>query len=162
MSKRKMPNVFSFLLSKRFLSESDIMKTSDDFFLAYKSLSDILAENGVYDFLDSEGERLICNRFFDDWFMYAVPDETDYVYSLLKLREQEHDAANGLPADGDTPGVTISFISFAFQTLLDCLAEPNEENRKKLNYEINRVVAYRKQNHHRFRSALCGINCKLS
>ena len=51
-------------------------------------------------------------------------------------------------ADGDIPGVTISFISFACQVLLDCLCDPSDENRQKLNREINRVVARRGQRHH--------------
>jgi hypothetical protein len=80
--------------------------------------------------------------------LYAVPNGGDYTYSLLKLREQEHDADVGFPADGDTPGVTISFISFACEVLLACMANPSDENRKKLNDEINRVVARRGQTHH--------------
>ena len=66
----------------------------------------------------------------------------DCTYSLLKLREQEYDAEDGAPADGDTPGVTISFISFNCEILTRCLSYPTDENRKKLNSEINRVVAY--------------------
>ena len=94
------------------LRGSDIVNTRDGFYLAYKSIAQILAHKSILDFLDSEGNRLTCDNFFDDWFMYAVPEGNDYVYSLLKLREQEHDAEDGAPADGDTPGVTISFISF--------------------------------------------------
>ena len=67
----------------------------------------------------------------------------------MKLREQEHDAEDGAPADGDTPGVTISFIAFDYQVLLRCLAESTDENRMALNGEINRVVAYRGQRHHK-------------
>ena len=74
--------------------------------------------------------------------VYAVKNDNDYTYSLLKLREQEHDAEDGSPADGDTPGVTISFISFESERLLDCLSDPSDENRRKLNAEVNRVVAY--------------------
>ena len=67
----------------------------------------------------------------------------------MKLREQEHDTEDGSPADGDTPGVTISFIAFDTERLLDCLADPSDENRKKLNAEVNRVVAYSGQHHHK-------------
>lgn len=144
-----MPNMFNRLLSDMCIGESDIIKTSDGFFFAYKSLSDILAAKNIHDFLDSKDERLACDLFFDDWFLYAVPSAADHTYSLLKLREQEHDTENGSPADGDTPGVTISFISFDCEVLLRCLAEPTDENRKKLNAEINRVVAYRGQSHHK-------------
>ena len=143
------PKVFLQLQSVGCVKETDIVKTQDDFYLVYKSLSDVLAEKNILEFLDSEGVRLPCSRFFDDWFLYAVPDEKDYVYSLLKLREQEHDAEDGSPADGDTPGVTISFISFDCDILLACLADTSDKNRKSLGAEINRVVAYGGQRHHK-------------
>ena len=149
MSDKNTPNVFRFLISDMSIKNSDIVKTSDGFFMVNKSIANILLSRDVYDFPDSSGERLACNKFFDDWFLYAVPNDNDYTYSLLKLREQEHDAEDGLPADGDTPGVTISFISFNSESLLDCLADPTDENRKKLSVEINRVVAYRGQRHHK-------------
>ena len=148
MDKAKTPVIFQKLLSDLCIEQEQIMRTVDGFFLVYKSLSDILAGKGIHDFLDSREERLKCSSFFDDWFLYAVPGEEGHVYSLLKLREQEHDAKDGAPADGDTPGVTISFISFDYAVLLNCLADPTEDNRKKLNVEINRVVACRGQNHH--------------
>ena len=148
MANAKAPAIFQQLLSDLCIDQQQIMRTVDGFFLVYKSLSDILARKGIHDFLDSREERLKCSSFFDDWFLYAVPGEEDHVYSLLKLREQEHDAKDGVPADGDTPGVTISFISFDCGVLLNCLADPTEDNRKKLNIEINRVVARRGQNHH--------------
>ncbi len=143
-----MPKTFWQLQSEGYINQSDVMKTPDGFWLIYKSLSDILSEKGIVEFPDSEGRQLKCSKFFDDWFLYAVPDETDYTYSLLKLREQEHDAEDGSSADGDTPGVTISFISFTCEVLLECIANPSNENRKKLDGEINRVVARRGQSHH--------------
>ena len=149
MSDKYAPNMFRCLLSDRSIAASDIAGTSDGFFLVNRSIANILSSKGVFDFPDSSGERLACSKFFDDWFLYAVPNDGDYTYSLLKLREQEHDAEDGSPADGDTPGVTISFISFNSERLLDCLADPTDENRKKLNTEINRVVAYRGQRHHK-------------
>ena len=148
MDKKYMPKTFWQLQSEGYINQSDVMKTPDGFWLIYKSLSDILSEKGVVEFPDSEGRQLKCSKFFDDWFLYAVPDETDYTYSLLKLREQEHDAEDGSSADGDTPGVTISFISFTCEVLLECIANPSNENRKKLDGEINRVVARRGQSHH--------------
>ena len=148
MSGKITPNIFRFLLSETIIEESDIAGTSDGFFLVHKSVANILASKGIFDFPDSSGERLACSKFFDDWFLYAIPNDNDYTYGLLKLREQEHDAEDGSPADGDTPGVTISFISFNSDALMDCLADPTDENRKKLNIEINRVVAYKGQSHH--------------
>ena len=148
MSGKITPNIYRFLLSETIIEESDIAGTADGFFLVHKSVANILASKDIFDFPDSSGERLACSKFFDDWFLYAVPGDNDYIYSLLKLREQEHDAEDGSPADGDTPGVTISFIHFNSDTLMDCLADPTDENRKKLNIEINRVVAYKGQSHH--------------
>ena len=149
MNQKTIPKIFRLLQSDGSIKESDILETRDGFCFLYESLADILSGKGIVDFLDSAGERLACDRFFDDWFLYAVPNEGDHTYSLLKLREQEHDAEDGSPADGDTPGVTISFISFNYSVLLNCLAEPTDENRKKLNTEINRVVARQGQSHHK-------------
>ena len=148
MSNNHTPKLFDLLLSDGHIGANDIKKTADNFYFVYKSISDILTQKGILDFPDSAGERLLCKNFFDDWFLYAVPNETDFTYSLLKLREQEQDAKDGAPADGDTPGVTISFISFHYKLLLRCLAEPTDENRANLNREINRVVAHRGQRHH--------------
>lgn len=143
------PEIFRLLLSHRSVENSELVRTADGFFVVHKSIANILSSKGIFDFLDSTGARLACSKFFDDWFLYAVPDGGGFTYSLLKLREQEHDAEDGAPADGDTPGVTVSFISFNCERLLDCLADPTDENRKKLNAEINRVVAYRGQRHHK-------------
>ena len=143
------PNLFLQLKKSNYIDSSEVLNTADGFWMIHKSLSDILKEKNIHDFLDSANERLLCNHFFDDWFLYAVPSEDDYTYSLLKLREQEHDAEDGSPADGDTPGVTISFISFDYEVLTRCLSDPTDENRKKLNTEINRVVSYKGQHHHK-------------
>ena len=149
MSYGIIPDFFKDLLSNRVILESDILRTSDGFFLVYKCLSSILAQKDILDFPDAKGERLLCERFFDDWFLYAVENKRGYTYSLLKLREQEQDAKDLLPADADTPGVTISFISFEFEVLANCLGDPCDENRRKINREINRVVVFKGQRHNR-------------
>ena len=148
MENPKIPVIFKQLLTDGHITQDRILHTQDGFFLVHKSLSDILAGKDIHDFLDSQNDRLMCSSFFDDWFLYAVPNENDYTCSLMKMREQEQDAKDGAPADGDTPGVTISFIAFDCNILLNCLADPADDNRKKLNGEINRVVARRGQSHH--------------
>lgn len=148
MNKYQIPPIFRQLQAEGYLQENDVVNTQDGFFLAYKSMSDILAQKAILDFPDSEGRRLACDSFFDDWFLYAVPGAGDYIYSLLKLREQEYDMNSSTPADGDMPGVTICFISFGCEILLNCLRDPSDANRQKLNTEINRVVARRGQHHH--------------
>ena len=112
MSDINIPNVFHLLLSDKSIMNCNIVKTSDGFYMINKSIANILSVRDVFDFPDSSGERFACSKFFDDWFLYAVSNDNDYTYSLLKLREQEYDAEDGSAADGDTPGVTISFISF--------------------------------------------------
>ena len=148
MDQNNLPKIFQLLLTENYINLSDILETSDGFRVVYKSLSNILSEKGIVEFPDQNGHLLKCSRFYDDWFLYAVPNGTDYTYSLLKLREQEHDSEDGSPADGDTPGVTISFIAFTCEVLLACLANPSDENRRRLDGEINRVVARRGQTHH--------------
>ena len=149
MFNKNIPNVFRILLSNMIINTSDIVKTTDRFFMVNKSIANILAVKEIFYFPDSKGEKLACDKFFDDWFLYAVPNDNDYIYSLLKLREQEYDTKDGSPADGDTPGVTISFIAFNSKRLLECLDKPSDENRNILNTEINRVVTYRGQSHHK-------------
>ena len=141
------PAVFQQLLSNEDISENEIVHTQDGFGMICKSLAEILAHKSIFEFTDADGTQLACDKFFDDWFLYAVWQENGYVYSLLKLREQEHDAEGDSPADGDTPGVTISFISFACEVLLDCLACPANEGMQRLDREIDRVVAQRGQRH---------------
>ena len=143
------PIIFLKLHSETCICTTDFVHTEDGFWMVCKSLSEILAQKGILDFPSTDGTRLACDKFYDDWFLYAVPSEKgDYVYSLLKLREQEYDAKYDFPADGDTPGVTISFVPFSCESLLDCLAVPTDENRKRLDCEIDRVVARRGQRHH--------------
>jgi len=143
-----LPKLYSNLIEVGYLTADSIRCTQDSFFAAVTSLSDILAAAGIDTFPGSSGQTLECRYFFDDWYLYAVPDVSDYVYGLFKLREQEYDAELGLESDGDTPGVTVSFISFRTELLLKCLLNPSVSNRKSLADEINRVVAYPRQSHH--------------
>lgn len=143
------PSLFHNLIAKNCLTLTDIRQTDDGFFALTRSLSDILADKRITVFPNDRGEQRQCSRFFDDWYLYAVPEEQDYVYSLFKMREQESDAGEAIPADGDTPGVTVSFIAFDASILIRCLSDPQSENRAALNREINRVVAARGQRHHK-------------
>ena len=121
--------------------------TGDGFWMSRKSIADILLEKDIRTFPNDRGEIRECGLFFDDWHLYAIEDG-GWVYSLVKLREQEHDREEGRIGDGDTPGVTVSFISFRPDILIQCLAEPTMENRRAMNREINRVVSLRGQHHH--------------
>ena len=78
MSDKNIPNIFRFLLSDMSIENSDIVGTSDGFFVVNKSIANILSVKDIFDFLDSSGERLACGKFFDDWFLYAFPNENHY------------------------------------------------------------------------------------
>ena len=121
--------------------------TNDGFWMSRKSIADILLEKDIRTFPNDQGQLRECGLFFDDWHLYAIKDRA-WIYSLVKLREQEHDKEEGRIGDGDTPGVTVSFIAFRPEILIQCLAEPTMENRRAMNREINRVVSVRGQHHH--------------
>ena len=121
--------------------------TGDGFWMSRKSIAEILLEKDIRTFPNDRGETRECGLFFDDWHLYAIEDG-GWVYSLVKLREQEHDKQEGRIGDGDTPGVTVSFIAFRPEILIRCLADPTMENRRAMNREINRVVSVKGQSHH--------------
>ncbi|MBR6522577.1 MAG: hypothetical protein IKT47_07900 [Oscillospiraceae bacterium] len=144
---KNIPELFRKLMELCCLSESDVCGTADGFFAASVAIADILAQCGITTVPGNQGEELECRLFFDDWYIYAVSVGESHVYSLFKMREQECDAKMGLHADGDTPGVTIPFIALREEILVDCLCDSTQANRKKLEEEINRVVAHRGQRH---------------
>lgn len=143
-----MPQVYEKLQAMGVVQKTDILAAQDGFCAVFKSISSILAEKELYTFPGEDGRILRCENYFDDWYLYAVPGQNGHVYGLFKLREQEFDKQQGLDADGDAPGVTISFIAFDAESLLRCLRQPSSENAKSLAVEINRVVAYSGQRHH--------------
>ena len=143
-----MPAFFRDFSDKKLIHSDYVLGTIDGFCMIYKSIASILISKGIETFSDREDNLLECRYYFDDWFLFAVPDQEDHVYGLLKMREQEHDLEQGIKADGDTPGVTISFIALKTSIIKACLENPSADNRKKMGMEINRVVAYPKQNHH--------------
>lgn len=142
------PAFFKWLDDQKMISKDHMISSNDGFFMITESISSILISKGIETFPDREDRILECKNYFDDWFLFAVPGNQDFVYGLIKMREQEHDLERGIQADGDTPGVTISFISFSTDILKSCLEDPSVDNRKQMGMEINRVVAYPKQNHH--------------
>lgn len=151
------PGCFSQLLESALINKSNIEKTDDGFFCLNKSIADILAEKGIHTFPADDMNELKCENYYDDWYIYAIEKENDFVYSLFKLREQEYDMYAGERADYDAPGVTVSFIAYGVNTLIKCLDEPTDENRLVMSEEINRVVAYRRQKHN---SAIKKYFCK--
>ena len=146
-ARRNLPEFFEKLMGLQCFSGAEIHSTSDGFYVAVTAISDLLVRCGIDTVPDSRGEPMECRLFFDDWYLYAVEDQGSYTYSLFKMREQEYDAKLGRKADGDVPGVTISFIALETDILWDCLCDPTEHNRRRLNREIDRVVAAGGQKH---------------
>lgn len=141
------PALFQSLMTRNLLSEEELFFTEDGFVTAAVSLARLLERRDITTFPNDQGEIRQCSKFYDDWYLYTVPDGRSFCCSLFKMREQERDARSPEPADGDTPGVTVSFIRFEEGILLSCLADPASVRRKRLNQEINRVVAAAKQVH---------------
>lgn len=144
----RIPAFFQWLIGSEHILLDEVISAEDGFFAVRKSISSILATVGIETFPDRDDQLLECRNFFDDWYLYAVCDGENEVYSLFKMREQENDKERGIRADGDTPGVTISFIAFDEKILKACLEDPAANSRKRLGIEINRVVAYARQSHH--------------
>ena len=130
------------------LPPETIYQTQDGFTASNRSLAELLTRRGIDTFPNAGGEQRRCDLFFDDWYLYSIPSEGGFCYSLFKMREQEYNAQRGEIGDGDTPGVTVCFIEFDSEALTRCLADPSRENRSALNQEINRVVVSRRQRHH--------------
>lgn len=130
------------------LSPEDLYGTPDGFLATNRSLAQLLGERGIETFPDYEGRERRCDLFYDDWYLYCIPDGAQFSYSLFKMREQEFNAQRGEVADGDTPGVTVCFIAFDIAALLRCMKAPSRENQDLLNHEINRTVAALRQRHH--------------
>lgn len=70
-------------------------------------------------------------HYFDDWYLYRVPEGT---WGLYKMREQEHDGF-----DGDDPGMTVCFIRLDPEVF----RLPAEE----LERELQRIAGDRGQRH---------------
>ena len=51
------PELFRQLLADKCIQQCHILRAADGFFLVYKSLSDILAEKDILDFLDYSNAR---------------------------------------------------------------------------------------------------------
>ena len=145
--KTKIPELFQKLEDMGCIREERILGSGDGFCAAVVPLSEILSRRGISSLPGSSGRELDCGLYFDDWYLYALPKGEGHIYSLFKMREQEYDAAMGRDADGDIPGVTVPFIALSEDKLLNCLHEPTESNRRRLNEEINRVVAAGGQRH---------------
>ena len=101
------------------------LRTEDGFALCPRPLSQILLNMGIRDTGLSDRNPEDVESYYDDWHLYAVTGIST-VFSLLKMREQEHDYIPGY-SDMDDPGVTISFVPFDI-SLLDALEDPQNRS----------------------------------
>ena len=53
MGSEGVAHFFQALLSKGYIRESELLQTDDGFCMVYKALSEILAEEDIFDFIDS-------------------------------------------------------------------------------------------------------------
>ena len=105
--------------------EARWISTGDGFSLCKDSLETLLHKKGIVDTGLSPINKTDVDAYFDDWHLYRVNN----TYSLIKLREQEHDFVPGY-ADRDDPSVTVSFVAFPIALLealpFGCGAEADE------------------------------------
>lgn len=122
----------------------ETVQTEDGFCMMTRCLSQLLSREGITTFTGDDGKERLFDYYFDDWFLYAIPGP---VYGLVKMREQEFDARQGRLADGDTPGITVSFVSLNLEPLENCLREPSGAQIASLVRELDRVTSCREARH---------------
>ena len=135
------PNLFKELITNNTLLISDIKNTVDGFYMATESLSTVLTRNGI-DYLSKNvdnDEVTNVTAFYDDWYLYAVKNNSTVTYGLCKMREQEDDYVEG-SSDFDDPGVTISFISLDETILLKCISSVTKQNTYDLLLALDAVT----------------------
>ena len=95
------PDVLVAYLSEELIDYDDVVTTKDGFTLCKKPLSEIFEE---LDIESITGERKYTSDDFDDWYIYAVKEENDVVYSILKMRELE----NSSPSSTAIPFISLN------------------------------------------------------
>lgn len=136
-----MDNLYELLPAENWLS------TGDGFSLYSLPLADILNGMGIYDTGLSEANPQDVQSYYDDWYLYAVHPDAP-VFSLLKMREQEHDYIPGF-SDRDDPSVTVSFIEFP-PAILTELADAENRTPELLRRFVDifrHVTEFLRQNH---------------
>lgn len=146
-AKLGLPSVFEKLISMGCAMPEHVRHTADGCFVLTVCLARLLTARGIASVPGATAD-LPCEAFFDDWYLYAVSHEDSHIYSLFKMREQEYDKENGLFADGDVPGVTVSFIAFDTDTLLAALELADSGSLQAFNQALGQTVSDPGQLHH--------------
>ena len=134
-----LPTAFGNLINKNAMSKNDYKCTNDGFYISTKPLSKMLISKDIDDLIDKNSNEFPCDKYYDDWYLYAIDSAGVYTYSFIKLREQENDYE--LTKEGDDPCVTISFVEFNISTLIETINNPTSSNKRALYTDINIAVA---------------------
>lgn len=129
------PNAIGEMFNRSLLNlNTEMVHTDDGFHMATVPLSTILSRGGVNSLND--GSTLMpVTSYYDDWYLYWVDDGLNKVISLIKMREQESD--NG---DGNDPGVTVSFVEFLANRVINVILYNSLENQIELCDTIDKVT----------------------
>jgi len=116
------PDFFESMIDDGLFTADTLDNTDDGLFISLVPISTILNANGIYELPDKADNTSFTNvlAFYDDWYIFSVVNSTTTKYGLYKMREQESDEkdnADNTVADGDDPGVSISFIEFDISAL---------------------------------------------
>ncbi len=125
---------FGELGAKGYVRDDDVQKTSDNFCITQKSLAAILLDAGINEL----EEASVVQLYYDDWYLFSVQqnkENKEIAYGLCKMREQEFDGG-----DGDAQGVTISFVGFDMEKLMNCINTPTSSTKQILANHITDVV----------------------
>lgn len=122
---------FGELGAKGYIKDDDVEKTSDNFFITQKSLANILSTAGINELEAGSAVQ----SYYDDWYLFSVQQSTEVSYGLCKMREQEFDGG-----DGDAQGITISFVGFDMEKLMNCINNPTTSTKQILSNHIADVV----------------------
>lgn len=131
------PSLFCSLINNNTIDADKVELTDDGFFLITAPMSTILENKDISHLpvnSDYTAEWNVHN-YFDDWYLFAVKNDTSVSYGLYKMREQEFDSY-----DGNDPGVTISFIGLDSTILTNCLNNDTDSNKYALYQALTKVT----------------------
>lgn len=130
--KDKFPSYFVDFINLEIAKYNDVVQTKDGFSMCKQPMSVILSKYKVKKIKDGKS-WLPVKDYYDDWYLYCVKDGKKYVYSLLKMREKEHDEK-----DGDDPGTSVSFMEFDVRSLVGVSLQ--KSGLEKLSQGISRTI----------------------
>ncbi len=124
------------LILKKYLTENDIKKTEDGFFVSTKSIEDLLKDMGLKG-SDVIGETKVSD--YDDWYLAGVrKNNREFVYTLIKMRE---------PTDSQgAKGSKVSFVELNMESCEDIFKQLekngklSDDEKRKLEKQFYKVT----------------------